>query len=612
MYIRETKHRSKKGKEYCTHKLVESIRTPRGPRQRIVLNLGATLELPKEQWGELANRIEEILHDIKVLFSCSEEIESLAQRFAKLILRKQAKVVKTNQEEEETEGVPADYQRIDLNSLKNVDVRTVGGESILLDTIAQLGFERKLKKLGFSSPQVNVALGSIAMRALYPGSERSSLSALQHNSALGDLLEKDFSAVSLSQLYKISDRLLSNKDLIENFLYSQEVSLFDLRETLILYDLTNTYFEGGGGSNPKAKHGRSKEKRTDCPLVTLGLVLDGNGFCKRSRIFDGNVSEGKTLKSMINGLKSDNELFKPIVVMDAGIATENNIQWLRRESHWLDYIVVSRKAKKAFPEQGTPITLRKNQHNHVQAVLLKNEETQEIELYCHSTAKAKKEQSIKTHFQLRFEEELTTLEAGLRKKGHVKNFGKIVEKVGRLKEKYKKIAHLYAIDVKKEKDTDKTCAITWKKQEIKEKNTLEGYYSLRTSIQTFNESEIWNTYTMLTGIEAAFRSMKSELGMRPIFHQKETRVDGHLFITVLAYHLVHTIRYQLMQKEIHDSWESIRQKMATQVRATIQMKMSDGTMVSIRKSSEPEMFHKKIYNALGFSTHPGKIEKTFM
>lgn len=610
MYIRKTTHKSKKkGQEYSTYKLVESIRTDRGPRQRTIVNLGAHLALPKTQWNDLANRIEEILRGIETLIPYSEEVEKLAQRYAKLALKKQSRPAIVGKEEPRPDP---DYQRVDLHSLKNWDVRTVGAEHLLLSMIRSLQLDKELLKLGFRRSEMELALGSIVARAVYPGSERRTLSSLQNNSALGDLLEKDFFSVSLNQMYQISDRLLSKKEALETDLYDQERQRFNLQETIVLYDLTNTYFEGSGQLNPKAKRGRSKQKRKDCPLVTLALVLDEAGFCKRSRIFEGNVSEPSTLQSMIHSLRSDHELTKPIVVMDAGIATEANLKRMRQEDNWFDYIVVSRKAKEAFPDEGHPLSLREKNGNHVRGVLLKNEQTNEMELYCHSTAKEKKEQSIKTHFQSRFEEEVSLLQQGLHKKGRLKNFEKVTEKVGRIKEKYKKISHLYKMTIKKEDQGNNACSIQWDLKEVKEKNTLKGTYCLRTSIQHFNELKIWNIYIMLTEVEAAFRCMKSELGMRPIFHQKEKRVDGHLFITVLAYHLVHAIRYQLKQENIHDSWENIRLRMATQCRVTVQLRRDDGKMISIRKSSEPEAFHRKIYDALKLSYYPGTIEKIIM
>ena len=204
--------------------------------------------------------------------------------------------------------------------------------------------------------------------------------------------------------------------------------IFSCKEKIILYDLTNTFFEGSGKFNPKARYGgNSKEKRNDCPLVTLGLVLDVQGFPKKSRIYEGNISEPKTLEAMIRGLASedinDNCLFKPTIVLDAGIATEDNINWLRGQSY--HYIVVSRKKKKAIPADVEMVAVKvdaKHDTVLVKAGLVEKEQTDELELYCHSLDKEKKEEGIRNKFQQRFEAELLKARQGLDLKGGTKRY----------------------------------------------------------------------------------------------------------------------------------------------------------------------------------------------
>lgn len=611
MYIRKTKHTNKKNAQiYFTYKLVESIRTERGPRQRTILNLGTQLDLPHEEWSDLANRIEEIIRGTNNLIPFSKNVDSLAKKYSKLLLKKKSKPFSSIESEDDI-SVETDYHRVDLNSLKHRDVRTVGAEHLILNEAQGLELEQELCRLGFSKSEINLALGTIVSRAVHPGSERRTLSILQNNSGMGDLLETDFNQYSLTRLYKISDRLLAKKKELEQFLYEKATQRFQLTETIILYDLTNTYFEGTAKPNPKAKRGRSKEKRSDCPLVTLGLVLDEEGFCKKSEIFAGNVSEPQTLSCMIEGLKSSKELTRPIVVMDAGIATEENLEFLRNDENGFDYVVVSRKAKKALPE-GETVTLSEKHANHITAVSVFNETTNEVELYCHSEAREKKEQSIKTLFQTRFEEDITKLSQGLTIKWRLKNYDKIKEAIGRLKEKYKKVSYLYEINVKKNNSGKNAETICWKKVTSKDEKTLQGTYCLRTTIKDIDEKRLWQIYLTLTGVESAFRSMKSELGMRPVFHHKESRVDGHLFITVLAYHLVHSLRFRLRKKKINDSWPTIREGMSSQVRSTIQLKNDQKKLISIRKASEPDEYQKNIYQTLGISKHPGMTEKTIL
>jgi transposase len=609
MFIRRVPHKNRKNhKEYYTYKLVESIRTERGPRQRDILNLGVGFDLPKDKWKDLANCIEEIISGQKSLFDYPKEITTLARRYARKIIREQAPVIAERQD------IEPDYATIDLNSVEDEETRTVGAEHVVYETIKQLGIDRKLKELGLNRHQVAASLGVIAGRMIVPGSERATHCWLQNVSALDELMGVDFSNLSLDRVYKVSDRLLKHKESLEEHLRRTEGQLFALEEKIILYDLTNTFLEGTGKYNPKARYGRSKEKRSDCPLVTLGLVLDMYGFPKKSQIFDGNVSEPKTLETMIGELAggevSEDPLIKPTVVLDAGIASEKNLLWLK-DKHY-PYIVVSRKKKKEIPSDVTMIAVKKDDNTNtvfVQAGLAKSKETDELELYCHSTDKERKEESINTKFQERFEDELQKARNALHLRNGTKRYDKVVERIGRLKERFKLVSHHYNVSIEKATETDKAKNITWSHKKTKK---TSGIYCLRTNRKDLDEQKIWDIYTMLTDIEDAFRCMKSELGLRPIYHQKEIRCDGHIFITLLAYHLLHTIRFQLRQKGVRFCWTTIRRQLSTQVRITTTMKRQDGKVIRIRKSSKAEPVHQVIYDALNLAYQPGRRVKTIL
>jgi transposase len=609
MFIRKVPHKNKKNrKQYYTYKLVESVRTQRGPRQRDILNLGVDFKLPKEQWKDLANCIEAIITKQKLLFDYSRKINTLATKFARAIIRQQASAI------DEGNDVISDCQTIDVNSIDNEDARTVGAEHVILETIKELEVDRKLRSLGLNRLQISVALGVVAGRMIVPGSERATHHWMQNVTALDELLGVDFSSVSLDSVYKASDLLLKNKDALEEHLRRTEGRLFDLKEKIILYDLTNTFFEGSGRYNSKACYGHSKEKRNDCCLVTLGLVLDMQGFPKKSRIYEGNISEPITLETMIRGLSdediNENSVFKPTIVLDAGIATEDNIKWLRSKCY--HYIVVSRKKNKAIPSDVAMIAVKEDEKQGavlVKAGLAQNHETGELELYCHSIDKEKKEEGIKNRFQQRFEAELLKARNALDLKYGTKQYDKVIERIGRLKEKFKLVSHGYKVTIEKENKTDKARNITWSRK--KAENT-SGIYCLRTNRKDLEEKQIWEIYTMLSDIEDAFRCMKSELGLRPIYHQKEERCDGHLFITTIAYHLLHTIRFKLRQKEVRFCWTTIRKELSTLVRITTTMKRKDNKVVHIRKSSKAEPTHKVIYDALNLSYQPGKTVKAIL
>ena len=608
MFIRKVTQKTRKRKKYYTYKLVESIRTERGPRQRDILNLGVDFDLTREQWKALANCTEEIITGQKPLIDYPKAIKALARRYAKKIIRAQASIVA------EGEDIPPDYATIDVNSVDNEEARTVGAEYVVYEAIKELEIDRKLRVLGLNRHQLATALGVIAGRMIVPGSERSTHYWLQNVSALDELMGVDFSNLSLDRVYKVSDRLLKHKDALEEHLRWSEGQLFALEEKIILYDLTNTFLEGSGKYNRKARYARSKDKRNDCLLVTLGLVLDMHGFPKKSLIFEGNVSEPKTMGTMIQGLAggdiSEASFIKPTIVLDAGIASEKNIQWLK-DKHY-PYIVVSRKKKKEIPSGVTMIAVKEDDKTNtvfVQAGLAKNQETDELELYCHSIDKEKKEESIKTKFQERFESELLKVRNALHLRNGTKRYDKVVERIGRLKEKYKLVSHTYKIIIEKDTETDKAKNITWSLKKIEK---TSGIYCLRTNRKDLNEQQIWDIYTMLTDIEDAFRCMKSELGLRPIYHQKEPRCDGHIFITLLAYHLLHTVRFKLRQRGVRFCWTTIRKQLSTQVRVSTTMKRKDGKTIHIRKSSKAEPSHQAIYDALNLPHQPGRTVKTVL
>jgi len=604
MFIRKVPHKNKKNRQaYHTYKLVESVRTERGPRQRVVLNLGTDFDLSQDQWKELADRIEVIITGQKTLVQYSKEIQTLAERYAKKIIRREAHPIPD-------EKTTPEYMAIDVNSLDHENARSVGPEYLVYETIKLLKLDDQLKEIGFVPFDLALCLGILAGRLIAPGSERAAWHWLRKLSAWDELLGVDLSGLSLDRVYQVSDRLLKHKEALEEHLCRTEGELFALEEKIVLYDLTNTFFEGSGKFNQKARFGRSKDKRYDCPLVTLGLVLDMNGFPKRSRIFEGNVGEPKTLKKMIEGLgaKDRGNPLKPLIVLDAGIAAEENIKWLKQEGY--PYIVVSRKRKKEIPPNIKMVSVKEDQETgmvYVRAGLAENPATGERELYCHSVDKEKKEEGIKDLFQKRFETGLEKAQAALGRKNGTKRYEKVVERIGRLKEKFKRVSHRYQVLVEKEGETAKN--ITWS---LKPSEKTSGVYCLRTDRQDWDEQQIWDTYTMLTDIEDAFRCMKSELGLRPIYHQKEKRCDGHIFITLLAYHILHTIRYQLRQKGIRFCWATIRKQLKMQVRITTAMKRQDGKMVRIRKTSKAETDHKAIYDALKLPYQPGKTVKTIL
>lgn len=624
--------------EYTSYQLVESFRTERGPRQRILLNLGSNLEqFSDTELKELANCIENKYNGLQSLIKYSKEIESLAKTYILMLARKDSQPSLPITPDDNSE-VP-DYATVDLKTLSNEHCRSIGIENILYKAARDLEIPTKLAQLGFSESQVQIAIANIIARAANPASELATHEWLNNNTALNELMNFDFKTSSLYKLYQASDNLMKHKEAIEKHLSTVEKVLFKLDEKIILYDLTNTYFEGLAKGNKKAKFARSKERRSDCPLVAMGLILDADGFPKRSEFFEGNVSESKTFQQMIRQLDSNNLVFKPMIAMDAGIATDENILWLQKNKY--PYVVVNRKKTQVMPqdvphelvkeEVGSRVWIAKKtvktesskapelnnkdfpetQQNDVpvadQKDAQKSEQTEETFLYCRSEARERREGRMKTKKEQLFEDELKKLDEGLSKTTNtIKKYDKVLEKVGKLREKYKKVAPYYEVEVSKDIKSELAIKITWEKNENKASKKLTGVYCLRSQSTNISDKELWGIYMMLTELEDAFRYMKSELGLRPVFHQKENRVDGHIFITILAYHLTHVIRKKLKVAGINLRWENIRMAMSTQVRITTCMKRVDGELVKIRNTSKADAFQKQIYDALGMTYEPLK------
>ena len=619
MYIIKTISKSKKDtkKKYYTYRLIESIRVGKKVKKITLLNLGSDFSIEQEHWASLSKRIDEIINQTPVLFELDRELETSAQEYAMRLIMLKAK--KSPDDKESSSLSEEDkYKVIDTTTVKNSDPKSIGMEHIIYETIKSLQLDSKLKELGFTNTAFNSAIGTLIAKIANPSSDIKTYRWLCSKSAANELLDCDFNRVSSNNIYRVADKLYKHKEILEEHLYNRQKDIFEFDETITLYDLTNTYFEGGAKKIDKAKRGRSKEKRSDAPLITLGVMLDSSGFVRKSEIFDGNISEPTTFQGMLDKLKvkpKDQHLLsmkKSLVVMDAGIASQENIDYLVKNNY--EYIVVSRKRNKLFDEQkAVPVKLNNKEEIEVRAHKVINKETNEIELFVHSKAKALKEQAMQTRVQKVLIEKLQYLKDGLTLKRRTKAYEKVIESVGRLKGKYPTIAQHYTISVTKDEDGKNASDITWEaKASLENKTALNGVYCLRSNCTSLDEKSLWETYTMLTDLEAVFRSLKSELGLRPIFHQKQSRVDAHLFITLMAYSIVHTIRYKLKQNGIHYSLDTIREIVENTCRVTTSMKCKDGTTLYIRQSTQLNEDQKEICDALNIKYKAGETSRVLI
>lgn len=620
MFIRATPTRSKAtGEHYFTHRLAESVRVEGKVKQIALLNLGRHFPIDKAYWIPLARRVEQCLSPQGELLPISLPplVEREAQRIVALLrAREGASSVadKPPAAVAEEEAPATDMQTVDVASLELARPRSVGVEHLGLWAMRQVDFAGLLAELELSGPRRMAILATIIGRMAEPGSELATWKWLQNESGLGELLDFDFEQrLPLKAMYQAADDLMRHRSVIESALFNRACDLFGLEPSIVLYDLTNTYFEGELAGNRKAQRGRSKEKRTDCPLVTLGMVLDGSGFTRRSETFEGNVSEPKSLEVMLKGLGAT---AGSLVVIDAGIASEANLAWLRERDY--RYLVVSRERMRQFnPAAALPITTAAGALVHIERVA--DVEGNEVRLYCHSEARQRKEEGINTRFCSRFEAGLQKIAEGLSKSRAEKRINKLHERIGRLKEKSRGVGQHYHIELIPDETGEKASAIRWEKRpQAGTMQTHPGVYCLRTNQTDWDNERLWRTYTLLTDLEAVFRSLNpvlseaegSELGMRPVFHRTEGRVDGHLFITVLAYQFVQIIRRRLQEKGIADSWSSLRNTARVQRRVSATFRRADQRLLHVRKATQPETELRAIYDALGLPLTPGNLEKT--
>ena len=598
-------------KVYESLQLVESCRTEAGPRQKLLLNLGP-IPLEKEDYKAFTQELQARLTGQTQLLRKRRKdsmVSQLVNDAYERLMRKTAQPIQTGPERE--------MKRIDVNSQEISQCRSVGGEYVCDLFWKKLGLPEFLKSVNVSDANMALIEALVVGRLMAPGSERATREWLEKRSGLWDLLKLN-DIPSLSGFYRAGDVLFSHKDKLETHLQAQETRLFDLKNTMVFYDLTNTYFEGRAEKNSKAKFGHSKEKRYDCKLVTLGLVVDEQGFAKHSQLFSGSESEGSTLKGMIEKLGIPQEKKAVTVVLDAGSATAKNLAWLKENGY--GYIVCHRGKAPKNPN-GTdiaPETIHSMSETDTQIKVVRYEVEDDTYLKCRSEKRALKETGMRTQKETRFLAELTYLQSGLSIPRRTKSYTRILEILGRLKERYPSVSRLYEVTVVPEADKEVTdprlhaTALQWSKKEVvyQEAVDAEGDYALRTNLSALGTSEIWNAYISLGRVETAFRNMKSHLGFRPIFHQCEERADAHLFMSVLAYHLLQAIEHTLRQRGDTRSWWTLRNTLSTHQAYTLTYdELSDSQKWirhHVRSTSLPDHDQKHIYSLLAVPQTPFK------
>jgi len=599
MFIREIKKKQRHtGKVYVYHRLTESVRTRKGPRQNLVLNLGC-LDLPREQWKGLARRIEEIQGGRKAISDLPSHLEGLAQEFSRRI------EVRRAQRKADMRSGPntRQWESVDLNSVCQEKTRTVGAEAVGYWAFKQLGLPEVLRGLGLSERQVLISALLIIAHLIHPASEQETLRWAQMESALDELLGADFSSMDLGSVYRTCDELVRNREKIEARLADRERRLFDLGESVFLYDLTSTCPSGIADKNRTAEEGSPKHKRSERLRLTLALVLDEDGFPMASKVFAGNLSEPVVLGAILDAVHPLGRPCphggKPTVVIDAGAASRPNMALIAGRK-W-DCLRVSRARPGEVPS-GEPVVLRSTPDYTFRGIRM--EKDNEVFVHCESRGPAGWEQeAVRGRFQQSFEDGLETIGAALSRKGGVKRYDKVVERLKRLRKRCRAVARFYAVKV--EQTEGIATGLTWSSRDEENLSMrFSGGYLIRSSRTDLDETRLWPLYNMLAMVEDNFGHSGQEPGLWPVRRGLDRRTEGRLFISVCACHLLATIHRHLRLAGIDHRWEMIRPRLASQFRSAVSMNNRSGDRITIRQTSEAESFHQEVYSALGMKMKP--------
>ncbi len=596
MFIREYRTKNKKtGKIYIKHQLVESYRNEAGPRQRIVMNLGK-INLERSDWRRLAFALEGKLSGQDTLLDepkINKAADAAMRNYDFYKIRKKNKV-------------PAGKSlTIDLRKVSTCACRSLGPELAGNSAWDRLSFDTILKEAGLDIKSREIAKAVILARLIAPANEASTLKWIKDRSSVAEIINTDLLSIKKDPIYEIADILLYHKRSIEKLLSEKEKDIFPGSSTLFLYDLTNTYFEGKCKNNSIAKRGKSKEKRSDCPLTTLALLVDSRGYPIFSQVYEGNKSEPVTLTSVLDRLEADSKktLFseKPTIVADRGIATKDNIALLVKRGY--PYMVIERKRSEAdYKEE---FERAKGSFDKIVkgdgTIYFKKIKTGGMaRLLVLSEAKKEKEEAMDSLKESRFLEDVSKLKKSV-SRGSVMLLPKIQIRIGRLMQKYSTVAKYYDIDTKTDKSGKKvlTLVVSKKKEKRDDRKVLTGCYVIETTHIDMKAADILKSYHSLTRIEVAFKSLKTDLGIRPVYHQTAERSMGHLFISVLAYHLLNTIELNLASKGERVKWSTIKDELSTHMRTTVILTGAGGDIYHTRVSSRPEPRQREIYELLG-------------
>jgi hypothetical protein len=582
------------------YRLVESYRTDTGRvNHRTILNVGfIDSAITPEQLNDVARRLNDMYELKQSLFELTDPVvkRMVNELWARIVGEKRLDVTLYE----------PNNRKIDVESMQHSNVREVGAEWICYNTWQELGIDKVLDQNGFTEQEIKFAQTQIISRALYPASELASARWITENSAITELTGFDITKVNKDRLYRSAIKLNSIQQELQKHLSIRTNELFDIQDKIVLYDLTNTYFEGEKKNSKLAKYGRSKEKRTDAKLVVLALVVNIYGFIKHASVHEGNLSDSESLLQIIKDLDLANTSVKPLVVMDAGVAKEENLKLLMAKGY--SYLCVSRTKPKQIiydsdrltslytTKSGSCLTLKTIKSSSLDGYLLQ----------VHSNQKSHTQSEMYKQFENRYINELQKIQSAISKKGGVKKTAKVHERIGRAKQKYPSVNRFFDIHILEDEKTKVVTQLTWERKQ-ESTQTLEhelGKYYLRTNLPFTQEHIVWEAYNTIREIESTFKTLKTDLDLRPIYHKTDEATIAHLHLGLTAYWLVNTIRQKLKRQGFNHNWTEIVRIANTQKVITTSGINASGNLIQVRKCSEPNDKLKQLQQLLKIRPRP--------
>ena len=549
MYIRQIRIK-KNGKRHAYWALVESYRTERGPRQRIVSYLGQM-----DAGGRLG-------------------IQYAAQS-------------KTSHQKTLFDDVEPEWVEVDVNRVRVERCVDFGGPWLALQLIRKLQLDTFLKET-IPTDRAEISWSAMAQvlmvsRLCDPSSELHIAEHSYAHSALKDLLGIPVDKINDDRLYRSLDKLLPHKEKLEIHLKNRLGELFDLSYDLLLYDITSTYFEGQALRNPLAQRGYSRDKRGDCKQVCIALVVSKCGMPLSYEVFAGNRRDVTTVEEIVETMEKRYGQADRIWAMDRGMVSEDNMAFLQEGSH--KYILGTAKSMlKRFEQELVSQDWQKIQKG-LEVKKCTGPDGKEVFILCRSQDRRQKEKAIHERFEKRIEEGLQKIDASCRRRRYKPVT--IAKRVGRLLGKNSRAAGLFDTDVVQAKDG--RAKLIWKKLETWRQwaELSEGCYLLRTNVTDWSEEELWRAYMQLTEAEAAFRIHKSDLCIRPIWHQKQERVESHILVCFLSYVLWKTLGQMCQQSGLGDEPRRVIEELSKIKAVDVVMPTRSGIEIRRRCVSQP-------------------------